>query len=229
MKAFKQFLAVSFILLLSGCLSGKHLRGKPGTVHGTTATATATANQPESAKGAATVSIDSETETTLSLHSGDVVRFSQTIQSTNETSTNTISVDRLTVLISKDSVLSHKSKDKVRASSGSAREDKAGEIAAKMELGNVCLYIGAGLMIVGLAMAFIPWLTAIVRSRTFGLIIFLAGAVFASFPFLIIGNETQILLGLGTILAVVVYYFVHRHGQHSEKAALADKFLEGKI
>lgn len=214
-------------VLFTGCLGTKGLRGKPGHVEAKTSASSASASQPENAKSPATVFLESENTWRIPVHAGDKLKVvSLPPASTNGAVAAAGSGLEAEFQFAHDTEFIYSSHDLAKASTGTAREDKAGEIAAKMKLGNNCLYIGAVVMLLGLALAFVPWLRALVGSTTFGLVLFLAGCGIAALPFLVIGNETQILLALGALLLAIGYYFVHRHGQLSHKAEIADKLLQ---
>lgn len=102
-------------------------------------------------------------------------------------------------------------KEKLNTKIGSSQKDTAREMAAKLGSLKGVVWVGIALFIFGAASLAWPPLKVIVGSTTTSLVACAAGVALIMLPSLIVGHELIILIG--GLLAVVGYWFAHRHGE----------------
>ena len=118
--------------------------------------------------------------------------------------------------------------DETRAATelGAAQKDTARELSAKLASLKGIVWVGVALFLFGLATLFYPPLKLIVGSVTTSCAMIGGGVALMVLPSMIVGNELIILVGV--IAAVGLWFFAHRHGQlrglvDAVKAASADE------
>ena len=225
------------VALALGCAPGKRIRGIPGTTSAKAQTGSkATATQSENAKGAATVHLESDTTMTLPVHKGDVVRIlkSAPVASTElnpQKQTNAApsaakveaGFQEMQFTFGDSSELKIQTHDEIRTSTGTAREDLIGVTEAKMETAKYFVWGGGVMIVLGIAFAFVPYLTLLVGGhRLYGLVAALAGALFTCIPFVVVGQETMIICGIFVVGGAAVFYWIHHHGVNAGRKAGKD-------
>jgi hypothetical protein len=94
---------------------------------------------------------------------------------------------------------------------GAAQKDMAREVGAKLASLKGIVWVGAGLLVFGLASLVWPPLKVVIGSVTTSAAVMLGGVALMVLPSLIVGNEVLILGGVG--IAVGGWFLAHRHGQ----------------
>lgn len=131
-------------------------------------------------------------------------------QSQNPKSDSTQVLERITREIRPDGVVVV-TEEKLNTKIGASQKDTAREMAAKLSSLKGVVWVGILLFIFGAASLAWPPLKVIVGSATTSLIACAAGVALIMLPSLIVGHELLILI-LG-VIAVVGYWFAHRHGE----------------
>lgn len=101
--------------------------------------------------------------------------------------------------------------EKLDTKIGASQKDTAREMGAKLASLKGVVWVGIVLFIFGAASLAWPPLKVIVGSTTTSLVACAAGVALIMLPSLIVGHELIILIG--GVLAVVGYWFAHRHGE----------------
>jgi hypothetical protein len=113
---------------------------------------------------------------------------------------------------------------------GSSWKDTAREWAAKLKSMRGVMWVGVGLIVLGLA-SLTPYVQTFLRSVTTSFIVVAGGVAMTILPTLIVGHEVLILCGIGG--AVALYFFAHRHGHlqgfvDANKDGIDDREQAGK-
>lgn len=111
--------------------------------------------------------------------------------------------------------------EKLDTKIGSAQKDTAREMGAKLASLKGVVWVGIALFIFGAASLVWPPLKVIVGSTTTSLVASAAGIALIMLPSLIVGHEILI-LSVG-VLAVLGYWFAHRHGELKGKLNVLSK------
>lgn len=111
--------------------------------------------------------------------------------------------------------------EKLDTKIGAAQKDFAAETRAKLSSLKGVVWVGIALFIFGAASLVWPPLKVVVGSTTTSLVASAAGIALIMLPSLIVGHEILI-LSVG-VLAVLGYWFAHRHGELKGKIHVLSK------
>ena len=131
-------------------------------------------------------------------------------QSENPKADTTQIVERETREIRPDGIVVV-TKETLNTKIGAAQKDFAAEAKAKLSSLKSVVWVGIALFIFGAASLVWPPLKVIVGSTTTSLVACASGIALIMLPSLIVGHEILI-LSIG-VLAVLGYWFAHRHGE----------------
>lgn len=142
------------------------------------------------------------------------------VQSENPKTDSAQSLDRRVREFRPDGVVVV-TEEKLNTKIGASQKDTAREMAAKLSSLKGVVWVGIVLFIFGAASLAWPPLKAIVGSTTTSLVACAAGVALIMLPSLIVGHELIILIG--GVLAVLGYWFAHRHGELRGKVHVLSK------
>lgn len=114
--------------------------------------------------------------------------------------------------------------EKVTTVIGAAQKDLAREMAAKLSSLKWVTLVGVLVFLFGAASAFWPPLKIIVGSVTTSAVACAAGLALIVLPVVVVGNELLILGG--SVGALAVYWFAHRHSRASTEARVYKELLD---
>lgn len=141
-------------------------------------------------------------------------------QSENPKSDTTQNLSRVTRELLPDGRLVV-TEEKLDTKIGAAQKDWAAETKAKLSSLKGVVWVGIAMFLFGAASLAWPPLKVIVGSTTTSLVACAAGIALIMLPSLIVGNEILI-LSVG-VLAVLGYWFAHRHGELKGKVNVLSK------